>query len=500
MQIRIDRKSKEPLYRQIANCIENSILQGKLFPGMQLPTERKLAKQLGVNRSTVTAAYEELRSTGLIQSKKGSGTRVSDSHWGVSLRRLPNWYEYTNGGSFFPSLPLVRRIRDAASDEQTINLSLGELSPDLLPSEKVAAISGQLPFGSALSYPDPKGNGQLRETLSVHLSNQYGIRVSPEQILITSGGHQALHLITQCLLSPGDAVAIEGPSYAYSLPLFVSAGLRLFRIPLDDKGLLPEEVENLHRKNRIRMIFVNPTYQNPTGTSLTLSRRKQLLDICEKLRIPIVEDDAYRSLQLKGSPPPPPTLFALNREKGLVLFVNSLTKTAAPGFRIGWIVGPELVLQRLSDSKQQMDYGPSTILQKLAENYLSSGMWESHLRSIQSALSSRRDTMTAALSKYVGSKAKWNCPDGGYHIWCQIPDLANEEEFVELGIQQGVLFLPGSVLGAEKGFVRLTYSRCDERQIEEGIPGSGKCWSPNAYPLVSSIPKVRDFLRPLPKR
>ncbi|WP_018131997.1 aminotransferase-like domain-containing protein [Effusibacillus pohliae] len=469
MHCRVDRSSREPIFRQIARYFENQIRTGKLPPGAPLPPERKLSEELGVNRSTVAAAYEELRASGLVQSVQGSGTRVSDDLWGVSPKRLPNWHEYTNGGSFLPTLPLVRRIREASADPRIISLARGQLSPDLLPAETLASLLADRSLTGSLSYPDPKGDESLRRTLSAHLKRHYGIEVDCEQILIVSGAQQALHLLTQCILRPGDAIAMEGPSYAYSLPLFISAGLRLFRIPLDEQGLKPDEVMNLYQKHKIRMVFTNPTYQNPTGTTLSLARRKRLLQICEELRLPIVEDDAYASLTLPGAPAPPPPLITLNQGGSSVIYIGSLSKTAAPGLRTGWIVGPRSVTDRLADAKQQMDFGTSVIVQKLVQLYLSSGEWEKHLRQIREQLSVRRDVMLAALQQYVREQANWTVPEGSYHVWCRLRRAIPDAELLEAGIENGVLFMPGSVFGAGPGFVRLTYAGQTGSAIIEGI-------------------------------
>lgn len=475
MIVKIDKNLKVPLYRQVASYIENSILNGELIPGMPLPPERKLAQQLGVNRSTITLAYEELRATGLVESKQGSATKVAEYHWGVSPRKTPNWYSYTTGGAFLPSLPIQKRIRE--SEAECINFSLGELDQEMLPIEYFSELFKAISFDTSLSYPNPFGCNHFRETLAYHLKKFYEITVSPEEILITSGGHQALLLITQCLLKPGDAVAIEGPSYAYSLPLFSSAGLKLFKIPVDGNGLIPEEIRTLHREHRIRMVFTNPTYHNPTGTTLSLSRRKSLLNICQELRIPIVEDDPYRFISLEDSPSPPPPIISLSNSKDHVLYLGSLSKTAAPGFRIGWIVAPRNVIKRLSDAKQQMDYGTSMILQQMANQYLFSGNWEKHLYHIRASLTKRRNLMLSALSKHLKDEVEWNVPTGGYHIWCRTKTNIDVVRLLELSISNGVTFLPGIIMGSEKNYFRLTYSKAKMDQIEEGMMRLNKAFS-----------------------
>lgn len=469
MQWKPDKSGIEPIYKQIARFYEEQIMCGELAPGALLPTERELAGALQVNRSTVTAAYEELRATGLITSAQGSGTWVTHHHWGIAPRNIPNWQRYTNGGTFLPALPLVKQVREAAMDRSIINLAKAELAPSLMPTSILERLLREETSLVSLNYLHQKGDPDLREAISLHLKKHFSISVTPEEIMVTSGAQQALHIITQCLLKPGDAIAMECPSYAYSLPLFVSAGLRLHRLPVDQEGLNPDEIVALHKKHRIRMVFTNPTYHNPTGTTLSVSRRKELLRICEELRIPIVEDDAFGTITLDNGEVPPAPLKALDQKNGSVIYIGSLSKTVSPGLRIGWIAGPKTVIERLSDAKQQMDYGTSSIAQRLLLSYLANGHWEKQTLQIRGHLTRKRDITLRALSRHLSDKASWNQPEGSYHIWCQLHDSLPDDLLLSQGIAEGVLFTPGSVFGAESGYLRLTYSWADEQLIEEGI-------------------------------
>ncbi|MBX6395931.1 MAG: PLP-dependent aminotransferase family protein [Alicyclobacillaceae bacterium] len=468
MELKIDRHDKTPIYRQIVRFFEEGILSGRFPPGSHLPPERRLAEQLGVNRSTVSTAYEELRSTGLVYSVQGSGTRVSEHSWGFAPSRIPNWHQYASQGVFQPTLPLVKRIWEAVRDPRNIDFARGQLSPDLLPAEDLNQLLQEISI-SLHGYPDPRGEESLRAAVREHLHNTYGIQVAPEQILITSGAQQALHLITQCLLNPGDAVGLEKPSYSYSLPLYASAGLRPFPIPTDKDGLLPDAIIDLHRRHKIRMIFVNPTYQNPTGSVLNFERRKSLLKLCGDLRIPIVEDDAYTALTLDGAPKPPPPLMAMSEGNHGVIYVGTLSKTVAPGLRIGWVVAPVPVINRLADAKEQMDFGISIITQQVAETYLKSGHWEKNVKRLRKALTLRRNAMINALKAYANDGIQWRVPNGSYHIWCQTEGKIEDSTLLESAISNGIVIAPGRIYGAEPGYFRLTYASCRLSDIQEGI-------------------------------
>jgi DNA-binding transcriptional MocR family regulator len=466
MEWKPDKQADLPVYKQIVKRLEEQIVSGELPPGTTLPAERVLARRYGVNRGTVSAAYEELRASGLVQSWQGSGTWVSRHLWGV--QHVPNWHKYTNGGAFLPALPLVKRIQEVVFDPAIINLAKAEQAPSMIPSLAASDRAELEQSGFRLGYAHPKGNADLRRQIAEHVGEQYGIVASPEEILVTSGAQQALHLISLCLLSPGDAVAMEGPSYTYSLPLFTSAGLRLYSLPMDEQGAEVEKLYELYQAHRIRMVFVNPTYHNPTGVVWSESRRRRLLEICRELRIPVVEDDAYGALTLPGCPTPPPPIKALDAN-GVVLYASSLSKTVAPGLRIGWLIGPISVIDRLADAKQQMDFGTSSVSQQLAKSFLEKSMWQRHREALTSYLKEQHHTMQAALQKEMAGLAEWNNPQGSYHIWCRLHRPVDEESLLDTAIREGVVFTPGGVYGAEPGWLRLTYSWEGKEAIEEGI-------------------------------
>lgn len=468
MKIQLDRTDKEPLYRQIVKQFESLIVNGELPPGSLLPTERELAKRLGVNRSTVSVAYDELRSRGLIHSVQGSGTRVSEDIWGASLR-TPNWRSYTETSFFRPTLPMVRRIWDAGKDPRNINLARAEISPDLWPTAVLKQLLSDVSPMMSLGYGDPRGEQCLRFAVSEHVRQHFGLHATPEQILITAGAQQAIHLIIQSLLQPGDAVALEKPSYAYSLPVLASAGLRLFPIRMDENGLVPDDVLTLHEKHRIRMVLVNPTHQNPTGTTLNLGRRRKLLEICGDLGVPIVEDDAYGALNLETEFVAPRPVASMEGGEHQVLYIGTLSKTIAPGLRIGWITGPKSVIDRVAEVKEQIDFGASVISQVVAAKLLTSGVWEKQVEKLLVTLRQRRDTMVRCLREHVGDKLEFSIPRGGYHLWARLKKPVPETTLLDAVIRHGVLVVPGRVYGSDHGYIRLTFANSTAEQIQAGI-------------------------------
>ncbi|RKN72367.1 PLP-dependent aminotransferase family protein [Paenibacillus ginsengarvi] len=462
-----DRLSNQPLYQQIADDFERRISYGEFPPGTQLPSERKLAEQLGVNRSTVILAYAELRALGIIESRTGSGTRVSQYKWGVTPKHTPNWHRYVEGGTFLPNLPFLRRIREALQQNSgLIDFASGELGADLSPAKEIGALIAENPYIEYLGYDNPQGFVPLRETLVSYLSKYRDIQTTGSSILITSGSQQSLYLITQCLLTPGDAVAIEDPSYCYSLPMFQSAGLRLFRLPVDRKGVHPDDVRALYKKHRIKMVFLNPNYQNPTGVVLDEKRRAELLDVASELGLPIVEDDPFSLTAYDGNPPPP--LKSID-SVGSVLYIGSFSKMAASGLRVGWMVAPHSVVERLADARQQMDFGLSVVPQKVAAEFLGSAYFQPHLERLRMQLLFKRDLLIEALEKELPNLVSFAVPQGGLHLWCKIIPEVNDHKLLEEAIRRGVIFAPGSVYGSDSGYVRFTFARAKAEDIVTGI-------------------------------
>ncbi len=461
-----DRNMKKPIYKQIAEYIENGITDGTFPVDKPLPSERNLAKRYGVNRSTIVSAYAELEANGLVERKKGSGIIISRDIWGLTKKRIPSWNRYIEAGTFLPNIPVMQRIRKETEESHLINLASGELSADLFPNDFIKKTLSNVEFTGNLGYDHPQGSMELRQTIANHVREYRTIQTKPETILITSGAQQAIHLIIQCLLKPGDAVVIENPSYSFSLPIFKTAGLKVFYLSVGKNGIDPSELIDLHKKHRIKMIFTNPIYQNPTGTLLPYHKRKELLDISSEFGIPIIEDDPYSLISFTEEKPS--TLKSMDTN-GSVLYISSLPKIAAPGLRIGWIMGPNPVIERLADAKQQFDFGHSSISQWIGNQFLSSTFLDEQLLLVRSYLKRRRDVIAKELTHYFHDQVEFHLPMGGIHLWCQFKEDINENRLLENSIKEGVIFAPGSTLGTKKGCIRLTYSKRDEAMIQQGI-------------------------------
>ncbi|KOS62168.1 PLP-dependent aminotransferase family protein [Lysinibacillus agricola] len=461
-----DRNAKKAIYKQLAEYIEKGIADGTFPPDKPLPSERYLASALNLNRSTVVHAYDELESMGLIERNRGSGTTISKDIWGITKKRIPSWNRYIEAGSFLPSQPVTQKIRKEAVEHKLINLASGELSEELFPKRFLSEITSTRSFIGSLGYDHPQGNEIFRTTIAKHVKECRGIETDPSSILITSGAQQALHLIVQCLLKPGDAIAIEDPSYNFNLPIFKSVGIQIHYLPVDKDGINPEDLQSLYKKHRIKMVFLNPCFQNPTGSLLNKKKKEAVLDISSKLGIPVVEDDPYSLTAFSGDKIS--TLKSMDRN-GNVLYISSLSKIVASGLRIGWIIGPTSVIERLSDAKQQIDFGHSSYTQWVANDFLESENFQIHIKRLMKELEKRRDKIVKSLDTYLKDLVEYSIPQGGIHIWCKILKNYNETQLLEESIKRGVIYVPGSTLGSEDGFVRFTFAKEDEDSIDEGI-------------------------------
>lgn len=466
MTFQVNRASKIPIYKQLAAYIEQGIVDGSFPIDKSLPSERVMAKQFGVNRSTIVAAYDALEMDGLIQRIQGVGTMISKDIWGVTKKRIPSWNRYIEAGSYLPNTPMAQKIRKSTAEDQLINLASGELSKDLMPVTALRNILQTRSFIGSLGYDHPQGNAILRQTVSEHMAKFRHITADAESILITSGSQQALHLVVECLLKRGDAVAIENPSYHYDLQIFKSAGIQTYFLPVGKDGMEPQDLLALHKKHRIRMIFLNPIFQNPTGTLLSLEKRQEVLRISAEQGIPLVEDDPYSLTSFSGEAMQ--TLKSLD-PNGNVLYISSLSKIVASGLRIGWITGPRAVIERLSDAKQQIDFGHASYTQWIANDFLASADFQYHIEILRKELKKRRDCLVSSLERYFGDDVTFIAPEGGIHLWCKLKKSFQEDQLLEACLKRGVIFAPGSTMGTDSRYIRLTFARENEQRIEQGI-------------------------------
>jgi 2-aminoadipate transaminase len=463
MEIRVDRDNPVPLYLQISGGIKELILSGKLADGHKLPPERRLARALGVNRSTVLSAYRQLKAEGIIGAHVGRGTQVLpasfDGDLSEPVQPLP-WRQLARDAAAREPDPLLRDLLALTERRDVICLSVGLPAPELLPIKALRRIQERLlaERGSEILLHSPTEGVTTR-----------GIESPVPEVLITSGSQQGLDLMSRAFLNPGDAVVVEQPSYFGALEVFRGAKVRLLGVPADAEGMRTDVLESLLTRHRPKMIYTLPTFQNPSGSVLSLERRRHLLELAYRYQIPVVEDDPYSDLRYGGEAIP--SLKALDRH-GHVIYLSSFSKILFPGLRLGWIAAPRQVVRQLALAKQAIDLHSNTFGQWVIERFISEGIITKHLALVRKEYARKRDAMLSALAEGAPRDFTWNQPEGGFYIWCRYSEAISPTRLLQRAAKERVSFLPGSAsFSAEPAgnYFRLNFSFAPPDQIREGV-------------------------------
>lgn len=485
MNLDVNRESRVPLYLQISTQLREMITSGRLRVGDRLPANRELAKILGVNRTTVTAAYAELEADGFINSHIGRGTFVSSSSQltPTARQREPAQASPQPSPMVWSSL-LNEQARDTwlagliypEHRTDTISLAYGLPSSDLFPIEdfrrsvdRVLRREGReiLQLGTTAGY------APLREYLASQMAVS-GVAVDAEEILITNGCQQSLDLLRRVLIGPGDEVAIEEPTYPGAISVFCGNNERYFTMPVTKSGFDVGFLEHLMTQRRPKLIYTTPTFHNPTGSTMDTASRRRLIDLAVKHRIPIIEDDVYRELHYDG--PLPPSLKALD-SFGVVISLNSFSKVGFPGLRVGWLAAPRAVIECLSRAKQNCDFHANLLAQAAIYEFSKHGLLAKHIKRVRRAYLQRRDVMLEALEKYFPSDARWSRPAGGMAVWVELPSYLNANEILLRSAERGVIFTPGDHFYSgtpPQNMMRLCFTIAMPGAIEKAIRHLGE--------------------------
>lgn len=455
----LNQKSTLPLYQQIMLLIEEKVKAGELSPGTRLPSERKLAETLGVNRSTVIRSLEELAVQGLLIRKTGSGTYVNPDKWGLQTKPVINWGSPLIEEPRGTHSPYEQAAQALLESQKTkvIDLSKGILPPDLLPELHSPDLSWkELVDQEKEQATSHTGISSLKQSVQAFLQETYQMEVPLDEIMITSGTQNALFLISQGLLKPGDAVGIEAPSYFYSLRLFQAAGLRIVPIPMDAEGMTVKGLQEASLKHPLKMIFLNPVFQNPTGLVMSTRRKQEILDYCLMKRIPIVEDDAYGGLSFDDSLDTRPLKMIDQNQQ--VIYLGTLSKLAGRHLRIGWMIGPQPVLENLADIRVQIDSDLSFLPQFMADHFLRTEI-KSYQKQVRTILKKRARRLEAWLKELYGEHIAFQEALGGFHLYCRFPDKSAEEVDTLLSelLDKHVVVAPGERFGDQSHGFRLSF-------------------------------------------
>lgn len=458
---------KIPLYQKIMLLIEEQIKIGNLPVGSPIPSERKLAELLEVNRSTVTRAFEELSDRGIIIRKKGSGSYVNTEKWGLQTQPIINWQPLFGVKTAIEKSPYQRKIdalKKSGKMQTYLDLSNGDLPTDLVPALKTPELSwGELIQKENEMTTNQLGILSLRQSVQRHLAKNYQMKVPLEEILITSGTQQGLFLIAQGLLKPGDTIGVEAPSYFYSLPLFQATGVRIVPLPIDKEGVMMGPLAEACLNYPIKMIFINPIFQNPTGSIMSFERKAALLEFCQLRRIPIVEDDVYGGLTFSTDEVTP---LKKMDQKNQVIYLGSLSKYVGQHLRIGWMVAPQNIVTQLAHIRHQIDSGLSVLPQILADTFLVKDFVSQQAR-LKKELSKRAEYAEDWLTKRFSNKVQFDEVKGGYHLYARFPklDVKAFNQLLDDLLEENIIVGEGQFFGDTVPAMRISFGHVVDKEV-----------------------------------
>lgn len=365
----------------------------------------------------------------------------------------------------------IRELLKIATNPGMISLGGGLPSPDSFPLDLIAELTDKVlkKYGSAaLQYDLTEGFIPLRKTL-IDYCNDIGIKAELQNIYITSGSQGFLDAIGKLLISPGDYVAVEGPTYLAALQAFNAYEGRYVQIQTDDEGLIPESLEEVLNNYKVKFVYTVPTFQNPSGKTIKLKRREQIAEIIKRHDVLLIEDDPYSALRYTGEPLP--TIKSMAPEN--VVYVSTFSKIFAPGLRLGFFVAPEQFGRWMVIVKQGVDLNTCTFTQALAAEYLSGGYLDNQVKKIISIYKPKLEVMLKALEENFPSGYKWIKPDGGMFFWVEGPEGLDMEDVSKISLQKGVGFVPGKFFYPNPadglGTMRLNFTCVSHEQIRHAI-------------------------------
>ena len=473
---KLEASSGRPLYLQTAEIVTDLIINYVLPAGTKLPPERELAELLGISRTTAINAYRRLEQQGLVITRVGSGTYVAEpaKEKGSTTTEIP-WPQLFAAYPQTPFSSILRELVSTPAAADNISFAVGMPDPDLYPVDIFTDLTRKnmnLINRSDLSYIPTEGYAPLRRSAAKMLTKK-GILVTTDNIIILSGAQQGLYLLSKVLLEPGDYVVTEAPTFVGAIQAFQAAGARMLSLPVAENFPL-SVLEDYLIRYRPKMLYLMPTYQNPSGRTISEGERRALLELAVRHRLVIVEDDPYSELYYGELPPP--ALKALDPYGG-VIYLGTFSKNLVPGLRTGYIVGHPALINRLALDKQYLDLHSNNFSQWLINEFLEHGHLDNHLALVRGEYKKRRDTAIKALRRFCGSAIDFECPDGGYYLWCRMKPPGTARRLLHEAVKSGVSFVPGEAFytaPSQYNEFRICFTGQGENLLTEGIRRLGQ--------------------------
>ncbi len=473
----VDPAARTPLWKQIVDLVAARVEDGTLARGDRLPASRVLASQLGVNRSTVCRAYEELWAAGYLESRQGSYSTIRTRQRPLApiagARPAVDWERVSAAAARKATRPFLVASARAPAPAGAIDLARLSADPDLCPTADLRRALRHALAGTPddlLDYGEPAGFRPLRETLARRM-RAHGVTVGPDEILLTHGAQHALDLALRLLVERGDEVAIELPTYAVMHPLLALHGARVAGIPMAPDGLDLDALERRFSTRRPKLLYTVPNFQNPTGITTSQAHRERLLALCEAHRVPILEDGFEEDMKYFGRAVLP---IKSMDARGLVIYVGTFSKVVFPGLRVGWIAAGGECIRRLALLNRFTSLSGTTVAQAAMDRFCQAGRFDAYLRRLHATHRRRMTALLKGLSAHMpAGEVHWTEPAGGCTLWVTLRTGRPEDEgvLVERCREAGVIVTPGSLFyprGRAEGLhLRLSIARVKAHHLGE---------------------------------
>src|ERR1700757_5144073 len=483
LPVHLQPQSHVPLYIQLRDQLRALVHAGDLRPGDRIPASRELATMLGVHRTTVANAYAELESEGLIQGHVGRGTFIRGN--GNGLKITPPAPPVLNGSNGIRWELLFADERGeevltrltASAPENALSFVMARPAQEFFPIEELQTCVNAVLRREAtdvLNLGPSDGYAPLKEAL-LELLEHDGIPARDENLLITDGCQQSLDLISKAFVRPGDSVILENPPYPGAVAIFNGARARCLGVPMRTHaepgkplGIDLEALEATLAANRVKLIVLTPDFQNPTGTSMPLASRRKLLELAGRHQVPVVEDHIYARLHARDERGP--CLKQLDRSN-LVIHIDSFSKVAFPGLRVGWIVAPATAIERLRQVKQTTDLHTDQLAQATLAEFMRRGYFSKHLSKMRKLYATRLAALDEALRKHMPEETRWTRPEGGMCLWLELPAGFDASELLIHAKERVLLFAPGRYFYVQSHLpntLRLGFANLNEKELARG--------------------------------
>src|ERR671933_137046 len=400
----------------------------------------------------------------------------------------------------------MRDLMAITERPEIISLAGGLPDTSTFPAESLAALTSKMAAvgaARALQYSPTEGMAAAKACIAEVMAHE-GTPVDPEDVLVTTGGQQVIDLVCKTLVDPGDVVVAEAPTYPGAVPTFMSYQADVVQIAMDDDGMRVDELEaTLDRLDaegrRPKFIYTVPSFQNPAGVTMSLPRRRRLVEVARERELLVLEDSPYGLLRYEGEPLPP--LYKLDGG-AYVMYLGTFSKILSPGIRLGWVVAPPPVLEKINLGKQASDLCTSTLSQLMVQAYFELDVWHDYVDSLTEIYRARRDTMLDALAEFFPPQAEWTRPAGGLFIWVTLPDFIDTTDLLARALRDNVAFVPGEAAyldGRGRNAMRLNFSVSDDDELREGVRRLGKVISEQVA-LYGTLTGRKPPARPAPER